>query len=743
MTDLVRWLIAIEIIGVAFLPLTSWVFRRLPDRGYAFAKILGLLLVTWVTWLAGTFFSAGGGVAVPVIVIVAAALLGWWLAGNGALRGLREARRAVVIEECIFIGALVVWSLLRAHLFHPGISHTEQYMDMTFLTATDRSASFPPYDPWMSGHTVNYYYIGYLMMAVVTRLSGVSLAVGYNLAISMVFAFTLSAAYSLGYALTRKLAWAALAPLFVGVLGNWFAAADGLSRHTLSSPDWFWCSTRVVDAQGSCSGASATINEFPFFSFVLGDLHAHVIALPFTLLAVAFGCAIALSPEKLSLRGRSQRAWLAIAAIAVGSLYAINSWDFPTYLLIVAACIGANAYLTDPSSNWWRSPLVISAALTVLAVGSFAPFFLEFKSLSHGLGLVSTPSDLGQFVEVFGLFLVVAALLLVTYRMVFQPAGDESESIESDLAGRSAAEAGRVRTWDPSLVVLAAAVLAVAVVGIRTNRMTFLLVVLMGLVAAACLQRVLNTENPRAADGIALILITGGCLVLAFTEVVYLRDAFDGGLGYRMNTVFKMYYQAWTLLALAGAYGAYRGWQLLRNHFPRVFSIAGLGIVAAGTLAAGLYTWAGPSHDLYAGTDVSLNGAAQLRTDHPSDFAAIQWLSAHGSNDTVELEVVGNDYDPSFARVATFSGLPTVMGWAGHEDQWRPGDGEVGARAADVNTIYTTADVLIAKRLLRHYNVRYVFVGDSERGLKGANLGKFRLFMHVAFRSGGTLIYTW
>jgi uncharacterized membrane protein len=86
------------------------------------------------------------------------------------------------------------------------------------------------------------------------------------------------------------------------------------------------------------------------------------------------------------------------------------------------------------------------------------------------------------------------------------------------------------------------------------------------------------------------------------------------------------------------------------------------------------------------------------------------------------------------------------MGWAGHEYQWRGANPEIGTRLADITTIYTTADNAAANKLLRKYNVRYVVVGDTEHTIKGASpasLRKFAMFMRVAYRFGGTLIYTW
>jgi YYY domain-containing protein len=747
MAQFVTWLLALEIIGLAFLPLTIWLFRWLPDRGYVFAKLLGLVLITYITWLAGSAAPVAESAVVPVLALVVAGGAGWWMGGREVLVFVRERGRLIAIEEILFVAALLAWSLMRAYYFHPAISHTEQYMDMMFLNTSFHSASYPPADLWMSGHTVNYYYFGYLMFATLAKLSVVSPAIGYNLAISTIFALVLAGSYSIGYALTRSYGWALLAPLFVGLLGNWHGVIESIEGHPPTQYFWFWDSSRVVGGVGP----DYTINEFPYFSLMLGDLHPHVMALPATLMTVALGCAAALRPSKLVARWRSSDlGWLIVAAISAGVLFTINSWDFPTYLLFLASCVAVNAYVNDLTPDWWRAPVASIALLAGLSVALFVPFYLHFHSLAHGIGFVDTPTVPLEFLQVFGLFLGVAAMLLALYGFFLEPAGDEQES---DIAGSrerdsSALEAGHARLLDPSYAVPAALILLLAVLGVRFHLWTLLLVLVFGTSALSMLQRVLNTEEPSRADAIALLMLAVACLVLSLTEIIYLKDSFDGSGLYRMNTVFKFYYQAWTLLALAAAYGAYRIWSMLRSHAAGRLAWVAVAVVAAGVVAGAYYTYEAPTTAAIGGTVNSLDGMAWMQTANPpdpgpGDYGAIRWLQSHASTKDVELEATGGEYTTRFARIATFSGLQTVMGWAGHEGQWHGADPEIGQRVADVNTIYTTTSTVTAKRLLHRYHVRYVIVGDSERTIKRASLAKFSSFMRVAYRSNGTLIYTW
>lgn len=767
MIQTLQWLLVLEIVALAFLPAALWLMRWLPDRGYIFAKALGLVLLTFAVWLVGSALPVARAPWLAVAAVVVGGSVSWWLGGNQALTFVRQATRLLALEEATFLAPFFVWNVLRAYVFDPSIVHTEQFMDMAILNASAHAASYPVFDPWMSGHSINYYYLGYLMYALVTKLSSVPPAIGYNLALSTLFALTVAGAYSIGYALTRRLQWAALAPVFLALVGNWHAVFWQIPHSSCSANSsgtfwgWFWTSTRVVGGHFTlldwpCSHASLpttdyTINEFPLFSFILGDLHPHVLALPLTLLVIALATSTLFSPQPFAL-DRSLESWgrLLLVAVCVGILFTVNSWDFPTYLLVMGACILVNAYLADERLSWWHRPLLTIAALGIASVGLFLPFYLQFRSLAHGVGLVAARTDWYEFIQVFGLFLLGAGLLVLSLELLLQPAEEAQEAPEVQIPQHTAPQLHMAlvpaspNMWNRYALPVVG-LIGLAVLGVAAHKWVLFGVLALGVLALLMLLRVVNTEEPNRSDAAALVLIAGACLVLALTEVIYLRDAFDGGSSYRMNTVFKFYYQAWTLLALGGAYGAYRSWHILRTHFSRAYGLAALAAVLLGSLAAAYYTVQVPSTSVESYGVQSLDGMAWIRSAHPGDYAAILWLRSHVSASPVVLEGSGGGYSYA-ARISTFAGLPTVMGWADHEGQWRGPDPEIEQRVADVRTIYTTQDPQTAERLLRQYGVRYVVLGDEERQLYSGSAGfhaTFGRFMRPAYRSGSTTIYAW
>jgi len=771
LTQFLAWLIAVEVLGLAFLPLTMWLLRWLPDRGYIFAKILGVLAVTYLTWIIGNFVPVAGGVELPLAALLLAGGLGWWRWHAQTIDALRAMARVAAVEELVFVGALLAWSVLRAQVFGPSIAHTEQFMDVMYLNASFRDTSYPPIDAWMSGHTVNYYYFGYLMFATLLKLSGVTAAVGYNLSLSSVFAFTAAGSYSLGYALIRKMFWPLLAPLFVALLGNWHAILwqiphGGCPHSPPTGAFWGWLfdSTRVIGghytlSDWSCGHGAAlktidyTINEFPLFSLVLGDLHPHVMALPVALLAVAVGCAILFAPSGLAVDRRPDSIFrLLVMAGILGSLFTINSWDFPTYLLVVSVCVAVKAYIADPSPSWWKMPLGALIALGACSLVLFAPFYLHFQSLSHGIGTVTTPTDPYEFLQVLGFPVLVCALLVGTLNLLLRPAEEveETEETEAEVPRREGLAASLTKGGEAgsSSLALVLTLAGVVLLGGVLHRWVLLLLLAFGLWAAMVLVRVINTDQPNLSDAAGLVWIGVAALLLVITELYYVRDSFDGSGLYRMNTVFKFYYHAWVLLGLAGAYGVYRAWKVLGNYFGRWYAWAAMAIVVAGALGAGIATRYVGSYAVAPPTTGSLDGMVWLKQLQPGDYAAIQWMQNHVKGNPVQLEAVGPDYlvQGPYGRVSAFTGLPTVMGWAGHEVQWRPGNPEIGARQHDVCTLYTTSNIATAKSLLHRYDVKYVFAGTQERQpceSKPPSLAKFVRFMKIAFRSGSTTVYTW
>ncbi len=734
MTEALRFWALIELIGLGAAPLAGLVLARLPGAGLGLGKVLGLLLVTWLVWLGGTSTLVPydtGGAALSIALVCALGLVAWvraWVARRAVARGeprgrlarrrwQRLARRAPApdpLRRRLFWGAEAVFLLAFAGMallvaYSPDVWNTEKPMDMAFMTAANRADTFPPADPWLAGADLNYYYLGHLGMAIVVRLGALAPDEGYNLAVAALFGLAAAAVFTVAGTLwatargERGAVWAGLAGvglLLVGgnLEGARLLAADG---GPLRDYDWFAASRVIPD----------TITEFPWFSFLLGDLHAHVLAIPFTLLALAFVLQTALAGPRLEGRGRALLEGGA-AALAIGFLYAVNSWSYPVLAgLLVLAVIG---WLRDPRSATAR-PAAVRWLLAVLAGGVLLmlPFHLTFDPAARGIGVVDEGRGFARWLRDEALLLGgLAVFAAVAYA--------------GALAGTR--RPGRNAAWIAAAALFAGSLLAAldyAHVGLLA---ALLAVALLGLWA----------ERTAAPQRLVWLLAAGGVACVLGPELLYVRDEFDGSALYRMNTVFKLGYQAWLLLGLAGI-GALAWWGawLPRRGARWAFAVLAVAAVAGAAVYPVAGTYARKGGFARAPT---LDGLGWLRDRAPGDVGAIAWLNDHAPAGAVVLEAAGPDYSAfGHARISTFTGLPSVLGWAGHERQWGHA---VGDRAAEIDRAYTSPTAAAARDVLERHDVRYVVVGPLERTDYGdAGVAKWDQLGERVFDAGGTTVW--
>jgi YYY domain-containing protein len=703
------WALA-ELVGILALPAAGTLFARLPGLGLAFARPLGLLLAAYPVWLLASVHVLPYSSWSPYLGIglLAASAPAIWLAA-GRPRPSPLALRLWLAGEAMFTLTFVAWVVLRS--FAPEIWNTEQPMDMAIVNAIDRARWFPPSDLWLSGDHLNYYYLGHYVVAFLVRGARIDAATGYNLGVALFYALAAVAVFSLTATLVLARRGRGLrAAIGGGLAGTGVAMALGnlagtfqLLRHPgpLSGYDW-WSPSRVIDG---------TANEFPFFSFLLGDLHAHVMATPFALLAAALALQLALAGPRIPGRGSgwgAAAAELVLASLVIGSLYAVNLPDVPTALVLVGGGLVVWGW-EDPGGRRLAACLVWLAVLMCVAAALVAPFAANFTPTTGGLALLRQHDRLTR---------VVADLVLIYSLPLW--------ALLAALAHRLAVP-WRYLAWS-------AVALMVVLVLLAPDHLAGLFLVLS--VAAVALHAWLDARLP-AADRFFWLLVGVACGLVAAWDFVYVRDAFDGTASYRFNTVFKLGYQVWFLLAVVAGYAIVQSSNWLRR--PALWAWRTGLVILVGLVA--VYPVAG-SYARTAGfrSSPTLDGERWLERGAPDDAAAIAWLREHTTGSPVLIEAVGPDFSPEgHGRVSTFTGLPTVLGWAGHELQWGH---DPGRRADDVTTLYQTRDLGLARELLERYGVRYVFVGSLERRqYAAAGLEKFGQLGRIVFHSGPTVVY--
>lgn len=830
MTDFLAWYLAIILLGWLAFPLAYRLFPALADRGYSLARTLGLLLWGYFFWLSSSLGLAqndSGGVLFGLLLL--GGLSAWAILTTIENRKsenrksknhkseianwLRVNTSPIFTVEALFLAAFAFLALVRAA--SPEIIGTEKPMELAFINAILRSPVFPPHDPWLSGYAISYYYFGYVMTAMLAKLTGVPGSVAFNLMISLVFALSAAGAYGIVYNMlaarrvpsdprlpvhnSRLTALPLLGPLFLLLVSNlegflevlhrrgvfWRFDADGaatssfwtwLDMKELSQPPaqplgwiperfwWWWRASRVVQDYDLAGNFREVIDEFPFFSYLLADLHPHVLAMPFALLAIGLALNLFLGGWKgvtdlFIVRLEIRPAGFLLAALTLGGLAFLNTWD-----ILVGAALIVAAYVMvrvrEAGWGWERfeDAIALGLPLGALAFLLYLPFYLGFSSQAGGLlpNLISPTRGAHLWVMFAPLLLPIFAYLLYLLASERIPANwplgvGVAVGVPLLLWGLSWLLAWVIGAVDPELA--RNFLTAQGMPDVRTlfeeaglRRLSYVggLLTLLALLAptlAFLAKAEGRTSTPRPSTFnlqpstfTLLLLLLGGLLVLA-PEFVYLRDQF----GTRMNTVFKFYYQAWLLWSLAAACGTALLLRELRRLWLSAFAL-GLSLLTILALTYPLLGLLNRTNGFDPPSGWTLDGAAHIARADPDEAAAIRWLQGAPPGVAAEAASPGGSYT-DYARISTHSGLPTVLGWPGHEAQWRGGYQPQGTRLSDIETLYTAADWVSTLQILRQYDIRYVYVGNLERSTYAVQDEKFRLFLRLVFQQGNVVIY--
>lgn len=694
MSETLRVLLVVEAAGLAALPLAVLALGRLTGRwAPAFARALGFLVLGFLVWAGGRAgIPNGTGLLVGACFVLALAGLATWPAARR--RGVD--RRTWARLEVAGIAAFLLAALFNA--FEPAVWGTEKPMDVALMAATIVSPEYPPADPWLAGDDVNYYYVGHLAAGVIVRLAGVEFTVGYNLVLAALFAMSAVAAFGLaaGIAGGRRPRLAGAAAVVLLLLAGTVKGGLTVIGHDgpLSSFDWFGAS-RVIPG---------TINEFPFFSFLLGDLHAHVIALPVTLIGLGVIVQVAVHGPPQGLVRRPVET--AVSALVLGGVYAVNAWSVP----LLAALFAAGLAVWIRGGGEWGRAVAHALAVGVLAVVVVLPFALEFEPAARGAGWVTERREISQFVV------------------------DHAALYGTLLWGLAALFAARLaEARHPQRVIVWGTAAALVAIFLTAEVDLAGAAILLGLLLVAV--GALLSRTVTGADRGMWLLVAGGVLALLAAELVFVRDEFEGGELFRMNTVFKLGFQAWTLLAIAAAVAV----AVLPGRLPRTGAtvwLTGLAVL----VALGLTYSVGASYarkGAFADAP-SLDGLAWLERTAPGDPEAIRWLRENAPRDAVVLEAVGEDYSAfGHGRISAYTGRPTVLGWAGHQVQYHH---DVGNRAEEVRRMYRSVDEQAVRGLLERYGVTYVVVGPLERTTYGDPAALTEVVEPV-FEAEGTAVY--
>lgn len=654
--SVVSWLLVISFLQLALYPSLK---KSLQQYAFPAAFAASLLIFTILTWYCGLIHFPVQLGLVPFVILVVYHLY----RRDYAWSELKKEWH----WELVFL--IFFFLMLTVRFVNPTISYAEKFMDHGFLASVMLNPVVPPLDPWFAGGTLDvYYYLGYWLFGCLGIVSGVPSNIAFNLSLPTVLGVAAVTVYSIGTLLLERFRWL---PLVIFIIPNPSFFYQIILGKGLNSV--LWDSTRTI---------TNTINEYPIFSFTWGDLHAHVISI-FNQVFLIF-LLLYLYKYWESLESRVKWILCSLAALSLGSMPLINTWDVLIYApitVIVAALIILRGKKQGRGISSW-SPLL---AIPPLAILIYVPFYLMLKTSTGGIGIVKIPSDPFQFLLVNGWFIAIFLLLLI-----------------KDIRER------------PYLLLIAVPF------------------IFAGYTAAAIAAIPLIYFIVKKEHSLPDILAILGLLLLIIVELFYLRDNM-GDTYFRMNTVFKCYLPAWIMLGIS-AFAMVGAWLSRPGRVP-VMPAKKSALLATLVIGILFVTPFLVPLDLNYGSR-SLDGLAYLDSAHPGDAGGIAFLrNLTGDERIVEAE--GGDYT-YYSRVSSFTGIPAIIGQPFHEFMWR-GDtsGWYSTRIADIRSIYENPDQTVA--LMKKYNATLLYVGDLERDTYAVNLPEKGL--ELIYSDRGTDIY--
>ena len=689
------WLLAL-FMGMVAMPVTGRLFGGFEDRGWLFSKVLAIAVTGFLTWLLVAVeilpFTAAVCVGVSVAVGILCAVLFHVQLKHGIECYPSGKMQLIFREELLFFGIFLLWTYLAG--FRPQAYGTEKFMDYGFMEAMMRSKTLPARDLWYSQGTINYYYGGQYFAVFLTKLTGSRVEVTYNLMRTFVAAFAFVYPFSLVRQMTKDRLYGRLdgkkkyLPSLAGVTAGIAVSIAGNVHYIVyrcvlplirkiqgvaeTASYWFPDATRYIGYNPDVP--DKTIHEFPCYSFMLGDLHAHVVNVMFVLFLVGLLYAWMRSVrmrEAVIMKPGRKEFWkkqlliphILLAAVMIGMFRFTNFWDFIIYFVVTGGVVlFTNIVQFDGKVKRILAVTGVQAVeIIVISYVVSLPFTLQFDSMFKGVGIAQNHSMIHQLLILWGLPVVLTVLLIICI-------------IWEKLRGGANRSLYRL---------------------MKAISVPDLFAIVMGLCA------------------IGLIVIP---------ELVYVRDIYENGNA-RANTMFKLTYQAYMLFGMTMGYGIFRMLVAARKKVFKVVSVIGLVLLCwtFGYFGNSVYAWFGkvwePSE--YKG----LNATSFLSNDFTEDVAGIKWLKKNVKGSPVVLEANGDSYS-GYERVSAMTGLPTVLGWYVHEWLWRDDTADLNEKSADIESIYTSSDEEYVKELLEEYDVSYIFVGSKEREKYGDALNE-------------------
>ena len=721
----ISWIFIISLLGYLSVPIFYKLFINFPDFGFSFYKFFGILSFSYIIWILTSYDFIDFKLTDILFVLMIIFIISFFIYFRNKQEinfYIKRSYKQILTVELLFLLLIslgIIIRIINPDLWHPHRGG-EKPMDLAYLNAIVRSFEMPPFDPWFSGYSLNYYYFGQFIVSVLVKLTGIPTNISYNLAIPTFFAYTGSIifGFSSGFVYLYKKArdidanWFKT-PLYIGFFALFsvliFGNIDGLIQLIniiFDRQDFFdyWRSTRII----SMNSSGLEINEFPFFTFLFADLHAHLLSIPLliSLITVSFIFYYEFFNNNYVYKNLIILSYL---ALITGSIQATNTWDYPISITIV--------FISIIFSTLFSGAQKLEKIRFLVFYGSF--YFFMTKILFYDFEKNFIMPNLGISFSswqtpIFSIFQISYLPIIIIFLFSF--------IYLKNLFGK------RIFFPKINLRFLRYKILALSIIFILYFSILIILqlftillfsILIIFILSIAVIKLVLFEGDSKLFLWISLLIFLGLSLPI-FTDIFVINDDIN-----RMNTVFKFHFQSWILLNLGVSLLIPIIFQEIDKKIIKSLTLSLISVLVFVGMIYPIYSIKPRILDRFNNDYKGLDGIDYMKTstylqtgssiDLSSTYFATQWINNNVQGNPIIIEASKDLYTWS-SNISINTGLPSVLGWDWHQKQQRSLSPDmVNLRKKQIDEFYSTNSLQYLEDFLDYYSVELIIFGPIER----------------------------
>lgn len=744
-------------------------FRHLDilnDRGLFVSKIIGLVFISSFVWLLTLFTPIPNlgyvwRISFLIFVIVAILKLLNKEFRREIINFIISKKTQILLFEFIFLSVFFFFVLLR--MYDNNAVGTERPMDSMMLNSVFNSYYNPPNDLWMSGNKISYYYFGYWIFAGFYSIIFFDTNNLYNLSFGLIPALSSAAALSfisnfLYITKNNKLKF--IKPIFVSIITPFFLVFSsnfygfvllldymkifplsilnwlhGDKHVTIQNYEyfipqdfwWWWKSSRIINSYKNNESLDFTINEFPFFSFLLGDFHPHMISIPFFITTLILFTSYFVGSKYIYLshkRPKISYLFTLLLILFIGSTGFINMWNLSFFVLFTFILIYFYFYINKfqikiiITSKFIREILLVWI-IGILVFGNFY-FITSDSNISYpfiSFNYITTRPIHLIYVWIIPFSIIIPLLYFMFHENFYTKSKLSLFKTKSNLLFISLFIATSI-IWAIVNMVISEQSLAQLLLSLIFFYIFYL--PLFFLIYHLITKTIKNNDVLKLSY---YLLLFTAFILLYLSELFYVKDIF----GNRMNTIFKFHYQVWIVFSITSGISLKFLFEYnLRNITRIILSISFL-ILATSNIyfvTASYLTKIKESSNL----NPNLSSINHLEND-TNKYELIKYLRLNSNHNDVIIETQGKSYTND-SQISSESRIPTILGWVGHQLQWRSNHSDIYNREEDIDTFYISNDSQEIINIINKYSITMIILGPNE--IEKYNINSLNKFLNIS-----------